>query len=184
MFCQRYGFEIPGRGRTNCLKPLLEQRDGPDGCLLIAASHPDLGVRYLYAEGCTTAYFTENETNDERVFRTPNPGPYTKDGINDCVVSGRERQGEPRKIRHESLPPLFTRSARRGKPCGPVVIDDDRAEGMARPGKNLRKGNGGQEERRGRILCLDHTAIGQRRRCARDAAGSRRHAVEQTVLQL
>ncbi len=54
------------------------------------------------------------------------------------------RQGEPRKIRHEGLPPLFTRSARRGKPCGPVIIDDDRAEGMARSGQNLRKGNGGQ----------------------------------------
>ena len=33
--------------------------------------------------------FTENETNNQRIFGTPNAGPYVKDGINDCVVSGK-----------------------------------------------------------------------------------------------
>ena len=90
--------------QKDSLKPLLEQRPGPEGCLQIVASHPDLGVRYLYAEGCTTAHFTENETNHERVFRTSNAAPYTKDGINDCVVSGRSDKVNPGKHGTKACP--------------------------------------------------------------------------------
>ena len=93
--------------QKNSSKPLLEQRKGPEACLLIAASHPDLGVRYLYAEGCTTAHFTENETNQERVFRRPNMTPYTKDGINDCVVSGRTDKVNPEKHGTKACPHYF-----------------------------------------------------------------------------
>src|SRR5262249_9713400 len=32
--------------------------------------------------------FTENATNSQRLFGTPNEGPYVKDGINDHVVRG------------------------------------------------------------------------------------------------
>jgi hypothetical protein len=32
--------------------------------------------------------FTENDTNNERLFATPNASPYVKDGINDAVVHG------------------------------------------------------------------------------------------------
>ena len=90
--------------QKNSLKPLLEQREGPHGCLLIVASHPDLGVRYLYAEGCTKVYFTENETNQEHVFSTPNVTPYTKDGINDYVVSGRTDKVNPAKHGTKACP--------------------------------------------------------------------------------
>ena len=34
--------------------------------------------------------FTENETNNRRLFGTANASPYVKDGINDFVVSGRQ----------------------------------------------------------------------------------------------
>jgi hypothetical protein len=32
--------------------------------------------------------FTENETNNERLFGTPNASGYVKDGINNYVVQG------------------------------------------------------------------------------------------------
>ena len=70
-------------------RPLLKQVDGAAGASVIQATHPALGVRYLHCEGAADLLFTENETNEERISGTPNTSPYVKDGINDCVVSGR-----------------------------------------------------------------------------------------------
>ena len=39
-------------------------------------------------EGDVPLLFTENETNNERVFGTPNETRYVKDGINNYVVQG------------------------------------------------------------------------------------------------
>ena len=42
--------------------------------------------------------FTENETNHERLFPgQKNESPYVKDGINDCVVHGRQDAVNPDK---------------------------------------------------------------------------------------
>ncbi len=78
-------------------KPLLEQRTGSGNTAIITASHPDLGVRYLYCEGSAPLLFTENETNQERVFGKPNPTPYVKDGINEYVVHGHTDKVNPKK---------------------------------------------------------------------------------------
>lgn len=55
----------------------------------IQAVHPKLGEYRLYCDGHPTLLFTENETNYERVFGTPNLSPYVKDGINNYVVRGQ-----------------------------------------------------------------------------------------------
>jgi len=39
-------------------------------------------------QGVVPLLFTENETNAERLFDSPNASPYVKDGINDAVVQG------------------------------------------------------------------------------------------------
>ena len=39
--------------------------------------------------------FTENETNQARLFGQKNESPYVKDGINDCVVHGRPEAVNP-----------------------------------------------------------------------------------------
>jgi hypothetical protein len=68
-------------------KPRL--RDAKAGAAtVIAASHPDLGERWLSVEGGVPLLFTENETNNLRVFGRPNDSPYVKDGINDSIVQG------------------------------------------------------------------------------------------------
>ena len=85
-------------------KPLLEQRAGSGDTSVIAASHPDLGVRYLYCEGSVPLLFTENETNQERVFGKPNPTPYVKDGINECVVQGHADKVNPKKTGTKACP--------------------------------------------------------------------------------
>jgi hypothetical protein len=61
----------------------------------IAASHPDLGERLLSCEGTATLLFTENETNTERLFRSPNRTPYVKDGIDGYLVHGRREAVNP-----------------------------------------------------------------------------------------
>src|SRR5512134_2618293 len=71
-------------------RPLLRQGAAVDAGRVIAASHPELGERFLYAEGSPTLLFTENETNTERIVHVPNRSPYVKDGINNYLVHGRE----------------------------------------------------------------------------------------------
>jgi hypothetical protein len=70
-------------------KPSLKQLPGLKGAQVIAAYQTDLGERYLYCEGDVPLLFTENETNNERIFGTPNNSPYVKDAINNYVVEGK-----------------------------------------------------------------------------------------------
>ena len=67
------------------------------GVQAVAASHVDLGERYLYCEGDVPLLFTENETNNERLFGTPNASRYVKDGINNYVVQGNHNSVNPEK---------------------------------------------------------------------------------------
>ena len=63
----------------------------------IAVVHPNLGERFLYAEGAASWLFTENETNNERIFRTANVSSYLKDGINNYLVNGQTAAVNPGK---------------------------------------------------------------------------------------
>jgi hypothetical protein len=79
-------------------KPKLTQVSGGPTAVVIEATHPDLGTRYLYCEGEAPLLFTENETNQERLFGAPNPTPYVKDGINNYVVHGHTDAVNPARI--------------------------------------------------------------------------------------
>ncbi len=62
---------------------------------VIGVTHAELGERFLYCEGEAPLLFTENETNNERIFGTPNASPYVKDGINNYVVHGQRDAVNP-----------------------------------------------------------------------------------------
>jgi hypothetical protein len=75
----------------------------PNASNLIAATHPTLGKRWLYCQdvrayGDTPLLFTENETNYERLFSSPNTSTYVKDGINDYIVQGKKEAVNPERI--------------------------------------------------------------------------------------
>ena len=72
-------------------KPILRQISDDT----ISAVHPDLGERFLQAEGVESWLFTENETNNERIFRTANTSRYLKDGINDYLVHNQSDAVNP-----------------------------------------------------------------------------------------
>ena len=59
--------------------------------------HQRLGERWWYVEGEVPLLFTENETNDERLYGTPNPGPYIKDAFHEAIVSGNTESVNPQK---------------------------------------------------------------------------------------
>jgi hypothetical protein len=66
-------------------KPKL-RRDTAAEVATIKLEHYYYGARWLYCEGGPNLLFTENDTNNERIFNAENPSPYVKDGINRFVV--------------------------------------------------------------------------------------------------
>ena len=68
-------------------KPRLEAAVG-NGASVVAASHAEIGDRWLYCDGSPPLLFTENDTNTERMFGTPNATPYVKDAFHAFVVHG------------------------------------------------------------------------------------------------
>jgi hypothetical protein len=70
-------------------KPELRAINGGKKVSVAAASHQSLGESYFYCDKPVPLLFTENETNMERLYHTPNPTPYVKDGINNYLVYGQ-----------------------------------------------------------------------------------------------
>jgi hypothetical protein len=75
-------------------KPSL-RRKPEENTVTIETSHAELGSFLLHCDGNPQLLFTENDTNNERIFGTPNATPYVKDGINNCVVAGRGEAVNP-----------------------------------------------------------------------------------------
>jgi hypothetical protein len=78
-------------------KPQIRQIEAAAGTTAAAATHSLLGEFILSCDGDVPLLFTENETNHERLFHQKNESPYVKDGINDCVVQGRQDAVNPGK---------------------------------------------------------------------------------------
>jgi hypothetical protein len=70
------------------VKPFLKGIPADASVRVVAAQEAHLGERFLYCEGKAQLLFTENETNNERVFGTPNTSRYVKDGFHRYLVSG------------------------------------------------------------------------------------------------
>ncbi|WP_254508503.1 MGH1-like glycoside hydrolase domain-containing protein [Anatilimnocola floriformis] len=82
--------------QTDFARPSLQQVAGSSQNV-IKATHEVLGDRYLYC-GDAALLFTENETNNERLFNTANQSPYVKDGIHRCVVNGEASAVNPAQV--------------------------------------------------------------------------------------
>ena len=80
---------------SDAAKPVLREFDRVGDSGVIVATHPELGDRLLYCEGDARLLFTENETNNQRLFGKSNPSPYVKDSFNELIVHGREDAVNP-----------------------------------------------------------------------------------------
>jgi hypothetical protein len=82
-------------GRDNP-RPSLQALNGKSA--VVQATEKKLGERYLYCDGEASLLFTENETNNQRLFKSENRTPYVKDGINEFIVHGQTDAVNPRKM--------------------------------------------------------------------------------------
>jgi hypothetical protein len=71
-------------GQPHAEKPALAADRGA-----IIARHAELGAWRLECEGAPPLLFTDNETNNRRLFGTENPSTFVKDGINDFLLHER-----------------------------------------------------------------------------------------------
>ena len=73
--------------------PVIEQAGGSQTWVGLSCTSPSpaqstLGTRYLYAAGQPGILFTENETNNCRLYGVPNRTSSVKDAFNDHIVQG------------------------------------------------------------------------------------------------
>jgi hypothetical protein len=82
----------------NAQKPSLSRYDRhlsfPNHAV-VQAEHEHYGQRWLYCEGSPELLFTENETNFERLFGSPNATPYVKDSFHDYIIHGKKEAVNP-----------------------------------------------------------------------------------------
>lgn len=87
-------------------QPQLRQVTQDKDLSLVQADHPELGQRWFYcqnnpqnnSQNTGSLLFTDNETNQQKIFGVSNLSPYVKDGIHDYVVSGIATAVNPDQI--------------------------------------------------------------------------------------
>ncbi|MEH2158952.1 MGH1-like glycoside hydrolase domain-containing protein [Nostoc sp.] len=79
-------------------KPILKEVESGDGFHVVEVFHSTLGKRWLYCQEANEILFTENETNYQRLFGSPNLSAYVKDGINDYIVHKKQEAVNPNKV--------------------------------------------------------------------------------------
>ncbi len=90
-------------------KPQLGAIDSR-GCSVISAHHTDplfqesLNDYYLHCEGTVPLLFTENESNNAKLFGSANESPYVKDGVNEYIVHGKHDAVNPDRIGTKACP--------------------------------------------------------------------------------
>jgi hypothetical protein len=70
------------------VKPIMQLAANDCG-QYISADHPGLGTYHLYFNEPSEILFTENETNQEKLFGVPNPHPFVKDAFHEVIVNGK-----------------------------------------------------------------------------------------------
>jgi mannosylglycerate hydrolase MGH1-like protein len=79
-------------------RPGLREVAGVPGLSVVEADHPAMARRWLLALGEHPLLFTENETNNARLFGGENASPYVKDGIDRYVVGGDTAAVNPERV--------------------------------------------------------------------------------------
>ena len=67
------------------------------GNSLIEIDHRLVGHFNLYADHADELLFCDNETNFEKLYKSQNPTPYTKDGINNYIIDNHTEAVNPNK---------------------------------------------------------------------------------------
>jgi len=79
-------------------KPGLQEIAAPEGAMwAVRARHETLGVYFFYGRHKATTLYTENESNSERLWNSPNSSMYVKDAFHRYVIGGEKSAVNPEK---------------------------------------------------------------------------------------
>jgi hypothetical protein len=76
-------------------RPSLSALETHDRSSQVLAEHETLGRYHLTCEGAPELLFTENDSDTQRLFGSPNATPYVKDAFHRCVVDGEAEAVNP-----------------------------------------------------------------------------------------
>jgi hypothetical protein len=82
---------------SGAARPVLREVMAAGDWQVVAAHHPKLGPRFLACESAASLLFTENATNNERIFGAPNRTPFVKDAFDDLLVRSRQEAVNPER---------------------------------------------------------------------------------------
>jgi hypothetical protein len=88
-------------------RPLANQPSVAPRC--IVGEHPILGDYILYCENADDLLFTNNETNNQRLFGAPNATPYVKDAFHEYLIHGQSQAINPSRTGTKAAA-LYTRT--------------------------------------------------------------------------
>ncbi|NJD55853.1 MAG: glucosidase [Nitrospirae bacterium] len=83
-------------GKTK-VRPDIRLLLAHDRMTVVEAPHEQLGTYVFASENNDGWFFTENETNRERLFNVPNASPLVKDAFHDAVITGNDSLLRQRK---------------------------------------------------------------------------------------
>ncbi len=106
-------------GKSDLSKPDLHLASSKDAISLQPAKlvvtgkdkeivHPwELSSYQLFFEQTAEVLFTENETNNEKIFKTKNKTPYVKDAFHEYLIKGRQEVVNPEQRGTKAAPVYF-----------------------------------------------------------------------------
>lgn len=73
----------------------------------VKAVHERLGSYYLYFQRAAERFFTENETNNEKLFNKPNETTFVKDAFHDAIIEQKNVSELRKKKRGTKFSPVY-----------------------------------------------------------------------------
>lgn len=93
-------------------KPIIKSINNEN---LVKASHERLGSYYLYFPKPNDAFFTENETNTEKLFGKKNETPFVKDAFHDAIIYKKNKEALRKKKNGTKFAPVYTFDIKAGE---------------------------------------------------------------------
>jgi Glycosyl hydrolase family 63 C-terminal domain len=73
----------------------------------VKTTHEKLGNNYLYFQNADDLFFTENETNKEKLFGIPNETPFVKDAFHNAIIKGKNIKALQEKKQGTKCSPVY-----------------------------------------------------------------------------
>ena len=86
-----WGYDEP----RPALRRGVQHAEDETKAVLIELEHSHYGRRLLYCEGAPRLLFTENETNNEKLFGVSNRQPFVKDAFHEYIIHGTSEAVNP-----------------------------------------------------------------------------------------